>query len=115
MTTAVTTHTCGAPVAVDEWEEHVAACTVSGHHHTLTVTDTGDTFITEHAEDPGFTLLSGCYVFKVAHEAFARRCPHRDTDGPVGLKMPPAGVYRIAIGDDGNLHIFGRIGAVAVK
>lgn len=83
----------------EDFERYIAPG-ATRHEHTLTVTETGDSFITEHSDDPGFTLLSGCYVFKVAHRAFAQRTDEMS---------PPPGVYRIQVGDDGNLHVFGRI------
>ena len=87
----------------DDLDDYVAP---SGHGHTLTVTDDGRTYITEHLEDPGFTLLSGCHVYKVAHQAFEAAPEHRRH---TPRSTPPAGVYRIALGDDSNLHVFGRI------
>jgi hypothetical protein len=76
------------------------------HDHTLTVLESGVTFITEHQADPGFTLLTRCHQVKVAHRAFEHDPIHvRERDG----YTPLPGVYRIGIADDGNLDIFGRI------
>jgi hypothetical protein len=92
----------------DDFERYIAPG-ASRHEHTLTVTETGETFITEHSEDPGFTLLSGCYMFKVAHRAFEKRTT-RPIDNPLDPNDRPApGVYRIHVGTDGNLEVFGRI------
>lgn len=78
------------------------------HEHTLTVLEDGSSFITEHQVDPGFTLLSGCHMFKIAHRAFEWRRPDAGERARLG-HAPAPGVYRITVGDDGNLHVFGRL------
>lgn len=82
--------------------------------HTLTVTDAGEIYITEHQGDDTLNLHAGCLVYKIALNAFATRilgAPRDQTtaDTPRAADAPAPGVYRITLGDDSNLHIFGRI------
>lgn len=73
--------------------------------HTLTLTETGEVFITEHAGDP-FTLHSWCYEAKRAVARFADpTAPAWSPDLIPPEYRPVPGVYSFGIADNGSLNI----------
>lgn len=76
-----------------------------GHDvHTLTLTEAGEVFITEHRGLDALTTNSWCYEAKVAVNAFATRLSDDLLNIPADFRPRP-GIYAFAIADDNNLHI----------
>jgi hypothetical protein len=91
--------------------------------HTLTVHEGGLVTITEHVVDPlgadscsllnrGGSVPSECALLEVAVWEFGTLVHHPGIDGdalPEIDTRPAPGVYRVDLGDDGNIEPGGRI------
>lgn len=79
--------------------------------HTLRVSEGGGLRITQHKPESS-DLIQECKRIEKALAAFQGMIHAPDLDGPALPEIdtrPKPGLYRVRLGDDGNLEVGGRV------